>query len=248
MAKDSKKTLRIESFDLSPGSSLTRKYEVIGKLGSGWEGEVYKIRERNTGIERAAKLFFPHRNPRNKTSKFYAQKLHKLRHCSIIIQYHTEEQITYRKTPITVLVSDYVEGELLSDFLKRQPGRRLSPFQAIHLLHTLAVGIEEIHLLHEYHGDLHTDNIIVSRYGLGFGLKLLDMFPWSAPKKQNIQDDICDLIRIFYDAIGGAKHYAKQPLAVKTICCGLKRSLILKRFRTTAQLREHLETMRWPPQ
>jgi len=116
------------------------------------------------------------------------------------------------------------------------------------LLHTLAVGIEEIHLLHEYHGDLHTDNIIVSRYGLGFGLKLLDMFPWSAPKKQNIQDDICDLIRIFYDAIGGAKHYAKQPLAVKTICCGLKRSLILKRFRTTAQLREHLETMRWPAQ
>ena len=177
MAKDSKKTLRIESFDLSPGSSLTRKYEVIGKLGSGWEGEVYKIRERNTGIERAAKLFFPHRNPRNKTSKFYAQKLHKLRHCSIIIQYHTEEQITYRKTPITILVSDYVEGELLSDFLKRQPGQRLSPFQAIHLLHALAVGIEEIHLLHEYHGDLHTDNIIVSRYGLGFDLKLLDMFP-----------------------------------------------------------------------
>jgi len=248
LAKDSKKTLRIESFDLSPGSSLTRKYEVIGKLGSGWEGEVYKIRERNTGIERAAKLFFPHRNPRNKTSKFYAQKLHKLRHCSIIIQYHTEEQITYRKTPITILVSDYVEGELLSDFLKRQPGQRLSPFQAIHLLHALAVGIEEIHLLHEYHGDLHTDNIIVSRYGLGFDLKLLDMFPWSAPKKQNVQDDICDIIRIFYDALGGVKHYAKQPPAVKTICCGLKRSLILKRFRTTAQLREHLETMRWPAQ
>ena len=37
-----------------------------------------------------------------------------------------------------------------------------------------------------------------------------------------------DLIRIFYDAIGGAKHYRKQPPEVKAICCGLKRSLILR--------------------
>jgi len=246
VAKKLKKPLRIDSFDLSPGKSIARKYEIIDKLGSGWEGEVYKIRERSTGVERAAKLFFPHRNPRNKTSKFYAQKLHKLRHCSIVIQYHTEEQIIYRKTPITVLVSEYIEGELLSDFLNRQPGRRLSPFQAIHLLHALIVGIEEIHHLREYHGDLHTDNIIVRRYGLGFDLKLLDMFHWSAPKKQNIQDDICDLIRIFYDAIGGAKYYPKQPSTEKNICCGLKRSLILKKFKTARQLREYLETLRWP--
>jgi hypothetical protein len=133
MIKKSKRELCIDSFNLPTGRILARKYEVADKLGAGWEGEVYKIRERNTGIERAAKLFFPHRNPRNKTSRFYAQKLHKLRHCSIIIQYHTEDQIFYRKTPITVLISEYIEGELLSDFLNRQPGRRLSPFQAIHL-------------------------------------------------------------------------------------------------------------------
>jgi serine/threonine protein kinase len=224
---------------------LARKYEVVCKLGSGWEGEVYKIRERNTGIERAAKLFFPHRNMHGRASKFYAKKLHKLRHCSIVIQYHTEDQITYLKTPVTVLVSEYVEGDLLNNFLNRQPAKRLSPFQAIHLLHALTKGIEEIHNLTEYHGDLHPENIIVRRYGLSFDLKLLDMFHWAAPRKQNIQDDICDLIRIFYDALGGAKHYAKQPQQVKTICCGLKRSIILKKFKTAKQLREHLETMKW---
>lgn len=69
MVKDIKKGLPVDSFNLSPGSSLTRKYEIICKLGSGWEGEVYKIRERSTSTERAAKLFFPQRNPRNKTSK-----------------------------------------------------------------------------------------------------------------------------------------------------------------------------------
>ena len=77
---------------------------------------------------------------------------------------------------ITVLVSEYVEGELLSDFLQRFPGKRLLPFQGLHLLYALTKGMEPIHLLNEYHGDLHSDNIIVNRFGLEFELKLLDMF------------------------------------------------------------------------
>ena len=40
----------IESFDLEPGRILARKYEIVSKLGGGWEGEVYRIRERTTGI------------------------------------------------------------------------------------------------------------------------------------------------------------------------------------------------------
>jgi serine/threonine protein kinase len=245
MAPNKERPLTIESFDLQPGRVIAGKYEVVSMLGAGWEGEVYKIRERNTRIERAAKLFFPQRNLRNKTSNFYARKLHKLRHCPILIQYYTEERMTFRRAPITVLVSEYVEGELLSEFLKRQPGGRISPFQALHLLHALVVGIECIHRLREYHGDLHPQNVIVSRYGLRFDLKLLDMFHWVAPKRENIQDDICDLIRIFYDAVGGAKFYAKQAAEVKEICCGLKRSIILKKFPSAAQLRQHLEAMQW---
>jgi serine/threonine protein kinase len=243
--KNKKRELSVDSFDLAPGRVLARKYEVISLLGSGWEGEVYKIREHNTGIERAAKLFFPQRNLRNKTSSFYARKLHKLRHCPIIIQYYTEETIKFRGSWITVLVSEYVEGDLLSEFLKRQPGKRLNPFQAVHLLHALVVGIESVHRLREYHGDLHPENIIVSRYGLSFELKLLDMFYWKSPKRENIQDDICDLVRIFYDALGGASYYARQPDEVKSICLGLKRSLILEHFPTASHLRQHLETMQW---
>lgn len=240
-----KSQTRIESFNFFPGRLLLNKYEVVSRLGAGWEGEVFKVRERATGIERAAKFFFPQRNVKDKASSFYAKKLHKLRHCPILIQYHTQESIKYRGVTVTFLVSDFVEGELLSDFLKRQPGRRLNAFEGIHLLHSLAAGMECVHQIGDYHGDLHSDNIIVNRYGIGFDVKLLDVFHWGAPKAANIHHDVCELVRIFYDALGGSKHYARQPQVVKNICCGLKRTLILRKFRSAGQLREYLETMEW---
>ena len=218
---------------------------MVARLGSGWEGEVYMLRETPTGIERAAKFFFPHRNARGKTAIFYAKKLHKLRHCPILVQYHTQETITFRNVNITFLVSEFVEGELLSHFLARQPGQRLSPFEGLHLLHVLAAGVEPIHHLHDYHGDLHADNVIIRRHGISFNIKLVDMFHWGPPKPENIRDDVCDLIRIFYDAIGGAERYARQPPEIKAICCGLKRSLMLKKFRTAGHLREYLGTIEW---
>jgi tRNA A-37 threonylcarbamoyl transferase component Bud32 len=239
------RTTRIDRFDMQPGRLLARKYQVIKLLGRGWEGEVYLVREQRTQIERAVKMFYPQRNPGDRVANFYARKLHKLRHCPIAIQYHTHETITYHKQPITLLVSDFVEGELLSEFIARQPGKRLSAYPALHLLHALASGIECIHQMKEYHGDLHTDNIMVQRYGLGFDLKLLDFFHWGQPRPENIRDDVVDLVKILYEVIGGARHYSKQPPEIKAICRGLKRSLILREFRTAGQLREYLENLEW---
>lgn len=235
----------IEAFDLEPGRVISRKYEVISKLGSGWEGEVYKVIETRTGIERAAKAFYPQRNPSGRTSRNYAKRLHRLRHCPLLIQYHTEELITVRRTPVTVLISDYVEGDLLSDFVDRMPGKRLGSFEAMHLLYALATGLEQVHRANEYHGDIHPENVIVRRYGLSFDLKLLDLFHAADTKAYNRRQDMLDLIRLFYDVLGGARHYARQPVAVKYICCGLKSSLILEKFRTMTMLCRHLETMSW---
>ncbi|GAB4389476.1 MAG: Dot/Icm T4SS effector protein kinase CoxK1 [Thermodesulfovibrionales bacterium] len=237
--------LVVDTFGLKPGHRIARKYEVVSKLGSGWEGEVYKIVEIRTGIERAAKLFFPQRNAGFRTSKRYAKKLHKLRHCPIIIQYHTEEVITFRRTPIVALISEYVEGELLSEFLGHFPGKRLTPFEAAHLLYVLTLGIEEVHQQGEYHGDLHLDNIIIGRYGLTFDVKVLDLFNLRASRRENRQTDILDLSRVFYETLGGRRYYARQPEAVKYIISGLKRTLILQKFRTISHLRKYLETMEW---
>ena len=236
---------QISSFNLQPGRLIAGKYEVLSLLGSGWEGEVYRVREQNTGVDRAAKVFFPQRNKHDRATKFYARKLHKLRHCSILIQYHTQERITFHREPTTILISEYVEGELLSNFVARQRGQRLTIFEGLHLLHTLAAGIEEIHRAREYHGDLHDDNILVKRQGLSFKVKVVDMYNWGAPDAGNIRDDVCDLIRLFYDTIGGPRFYRKHPREIKDICCGLKRSLIIRKFRTAGHIRQHLENMTW---
>ncbi len=235
----------ITSFDLPVGKSIAGKYEVISWLGSGWEGEVYKVNEKKTGIERAAKFFYPQKNIRDNSAKKYAQKLHKLSQCSLLIQYHTQEQINYKKIPVTVLISEYIEGVLLSDFLKIFRGKKLDPFRALHLLYALVKGIEEIHLRNEYHGDLHTDNIIVNKFGLHFNLKLLDLFHYGSSRPEYLKEDVLGLIKIFHEVLGGKTAYKKHPLPIKQICCGLKRSLIFKKFKTTSQLREHLEVMEW---
>jgi serine/threonine protein kinase len=240
-----RQVIHLDSFGFEPGRILAGKYEVLSFLGSGWEGEVYKVGELDIGVERAAKFFFPQRNRHNRATKFYARKLHKLRHCSILIQYHTQERMRYHGIPITFLVSEYVEGELLSQFLDHQPGKRLTPFEGLYLLHALAAGVEEIHRTREYHGDLHDDNIIIRRQGLSFLVKIVDMYNWGSPDAENIRDDVCDLIRIFYDSLGGARFYGRQPKEIKNICCGLKKSLIVRKFRTAGHLRQFLEIMPW---
>ncbi|MBL6746222.1 MAG: protein kinase family protein [Pseudomonadales bacterium] len=239
------KTAKVHSFDFCPGRRLANKFEVICKLGNGWEGEVYLVKELATDIERAAKFFYPQRNINNKAFKFYANKLHKLRQCSILIQYLSQDTITFSGAPITFLVSDYIEGEILSEFIQRQPGKRLGAFQALHFLYALTKGVENIHQAREYHGDLHTDNIIVSRYGLNFELKLIDMYQWQSAKRENICYDVVSMIQIFHEILGGQKHYAKQPQEIKAIVCGLKSSLILKKFRSAGQLRTYLENLNW---
>ncbi len=235
----------LDSYDLAPGRTLAGKYEVVSRLGSGYEGEVYLLVEIETGIPRAAKFFFPQRNPKNKTLRDYARKMHSLKDCPILIQYVTPETVKLRGEKVSFLVSEYVEGSLLTDLLKRQRGKRLTPFQGLHLLHSLAKGMEAIHDAGDYHGDLHVENIIVERFGLRFDLKLFDLYLWSGPRPENIFTDVVDMIGIFHESLGGRKQYAQHPQAVKDICCGLKHSLIRKKYRTAGQLRQYLEQVDW---
>ncbi len=235
----------IKEFNLEEGRILAGRFTVTQFLGGGTEGEVYKVVEAHTNKERAIKLFYPHKNPGFKVSARYAKKLDKLRNSPLVLDYLSHEVLIIRREKVACLVSEFIQGEILGDFVYKQRGKKLGIFPAIHLLYTIVKGVESIHWHGEYHGDLHLDNIIIRRFGLEFDLSIIDFHHWGDSKKENREEDLVKAIRIFYDILGGAQKYNSLPKSIKYIICGLKRSLILSRFRTATDLRTHLETMDW---
>src|SRR3954470_6474287 len=236
---------KVKRFDFPNGRSVAGKYVIEKPLGSGWEGEVYVIVERNTGIRRAAKFYYPHRDPMGKSAIAYARKLDALRHCPILMQYHHQEIAWVKRRKVTVVISELVEGQKLSEFLASQPRHRLTTFEALHVLYTLARGIAPIHPRGEYHGDIHDDNIMIRRQGIGFDVKLLDFFDLGKPTRSKIHKDVLNLIQVFYTIVGGREKYGHQPKVVKDIIRGQKDSLILARFQSAADIQHHLESLQW---
>ncbi|MDB5326081.1 MAG: serine/threonine protein kinase [Phycisphaerales bacterium] len=234
----------IVRFDFLPGRTVAGKYVIERKLGSGYEGEVYAIVEKNTGVRRAAKFYYPHRDPMGKSAIAYARKLDALRHCQILLQYHHQETATVQKNKVAVVVSELFEGEQLSEFLKKQPNG-LSTFEALHVLYTLVRGIAPIHARGEYHGDIHDDNVMIRRQGIGFEVRLVDFFDLGRPNKAKIRKDVLNLVMVFHTIVGGRDKYADQPPEVKYIIRGLKDSLILARFQSAGDIQRHLEALTW---
>ena len=236
---------KVKRFDFPPGRVVAGKYVIERPLGSGWEGEVYVIVERVTGIRRAAKFYYPHRDPTGKAAIAYARKLDALRHCPILMQYHHQEIAYVKRRKVTVVISELVEGQKLSEFMADQPQQRLTTFEALHVLYVLAKGIAPIHARGEYHGDIHDDNIMIRRRGIDFDVKLLDFFDLGRPTRGKIHKDVLNLIQVFHTIVGGRKRYRDQSRVVKEIIRGQKDSLILARFASAGDIQRHLETLQW---
>jgi tRNA A-37 threonylcarbamoyl transferase component Bud32 len=164
------------------------------------------------------------------------------------MQYHHQEIAYVKRRKVMVVISELVEGQKLSEFLQSQPGHRLTAFEALHVLYVLAKGIAPIHARGEYHGDIHDDNIMIRRQGIGFEVKLLDFFDLGRPTRSKIHKDVLNLIQVFHTIVGGREHYGHQPKVVKDIIRGLKDSLILDRFQSAGDIQSHLESLTWDPQ
>ncbi len=232
-------------FKFDSDKVLSGKYKVLSLLGQGWEAEVYLVEEKDTYIQRAVKVFYPERNPENKTLTAYARKLHKLKDCSLLIKYLSQENITFKKEKIFYMVSEFVQAQTLEAFINKQPKKFVTQFEALHILYELAKGLEVIHRHKEYHGDIHSNNVLIGRKGINFEIKLIDFYTQSGGKKELIQGDIIDLINLFYKMLGGSKRYAKIRPELRKIILGRKKSLILKKFPKVSDLRIYLENMSW---
>lgn len=158
------------------------KYQVLGPLGRGSMGLVYKARDPEIGrvvaIKTLRKILSSDPNDVEaaiRRFKFEARSAGNLRHPNIITIFEVNHD---RDTPYIVM--DYVEGESLDAVI--EAGGKLAPAKAIQYLMQAAVGLDYAHSRGVVHRDIKPSNLLVDKSGnvfiLDFGIAIInESFP-----------------------------------------------------------------------
>ena len=153
---------------LASGTDLA-SYRIVGPLGAGAMGEVYRARDTRLGREVAIKVLPPHfaaDAERLKRFEREARTLASLNHPNVAQIFHVDQV-----GETCFLVLELVEGETLEDRLKRGP---VSVGESMDIVRQIAAGLEAAHEAGVIHRDLKPANVRLAPDGtvkvLDFGL------------------------------------------------------------------------------
>jgi serine/threonine-protein kinase len=151
---------------LEPGTRLGR-YLIIGRLGGGGMGVVYKAQDPELERTVALKVLPPHlcRHPEY-LARFRAEARANARlgHPNVVTLY------AFLELPVgEVLVLEYIEGQTLEQRLRSEGP--LAPQEAVRIFEQVLRGVEHIHARGVIHRDLKPGNIFLARDGT---VKLMD--------------------------------------------------------------------------
>ena len=144
---------------LDPGARIG-PYEIIGPLGAGGMGEVYRARDPRLGRDVAFKVLpasFSDDSERLARFDREARLLATLSHPNVAGIHGLEEASGQR-----YLVLEFIEGETLADRLTRGP---MPVAEAIELCRDIAAGVEAAHEAGIVHRDLKPGNVMISAAG-----------------------------------------------------------------------------------
>jgi len=155
------KTLEIPTTKLDKGALFAGRYEVLGELGKGGMGRVYKVLDREIGETVALKILNPDIAAERKTIERFRNELkvaRKISHRNVCRMHDiNKEKTTY------FITMEYVPGEDLKSLIRRK--ERLTEDEAISLAEQVCAGLGEAHRLGVTHRDLKPQNIMIDEEG-----------------------------------------------------------------------------------
>ena len=161
------KTLKTPVRSLAPGCTVAEKYEIIGKLGEGGMGLVYKAQDLK--LKRTVALkFLPQELTRDKDARERfiqeAQAASALDHPNICTIYEIDET---ESDQVFISMACY-EGENLKTKIAQGP---IPPDDAIRIAVQIAQGLSKAHKKGIIHRDIKPANIMISNDGI---VKIVD--------------------------------------------------------------------------
>lgn len=155
------KTLVTPPQELSRGTTIAGRYEIIEQLGTGGMGSVYRVEDTKIHEDVALKLIKPEIAADKKTIERFNNELklaRKIRHKNICGMYDLgEAEGTH------FITMEYVPGEDLKSFMRR--AKQLSIPTVISIAKQICGGLEEAHKLGIVHRDLKPSNIMIDKDG-----------------------------------------------------------------------------------
>ena len=161
-----------QASDPVPGRQIAGKYRILGRLGAGGMGVVYRAEDLTLKRRVALKFVPPHLVDSPEIKERFlieAQAAAALNHPNICVIYEVGED---EGRPYIAM--EYVEGETLRDKVRKAP---LEPGEAVGLIDQVAAGLGEAHGQGIIHRDVKSANIMVTAKGrakvMDFGLAKL---------------------------------------------------------------------------
>jgi serine/threonine protein kinase len=223
-----------EAPDFEPGVRVGGVI-VEAKLGTGWEGSVYRVRGLGTRQRRVLKCYRrrPGLMPAIASRVKYLRQLHG---CTSVPNLESQVRLIQGRREWPALLLQYAPGVCLTELHARRPSGRLPLADARPVFLALLRALECLHMRGSYHGDLHEGNILIARCGRGLRAHLVDPFPQAGAVRSLQASDLVESVRVFGRLLGGGASYASHPRWVREVLRGSQSRRILDRFESVTEL------------
>ncbi len=144
--------------DQEPGSVLDGSYEILGVLGSGGMGKVYKARQINLNRTVAIKIPSPQVLENPEFSGRFVREAHL---CAQVGHPHIVSIYDVRPGPPPYIVMEYVDGMQLDQFLSEE-ATTIFVSDLLEIINQIAQGIDAAHAQGIVHRDIKPANIVIT--------------------------------------------------------------------------------------